>query len=307
MENIIVRGLRRLRNDPVSIYMHYYEKVFGRILPDELYLKLYFRIKMHKRLDLKNPTTFNEKLQWLKLYDRNPEYTRMVDKYEVKKLVADAVGDEYLIPLYGVWDNFDDINFDSLPDSFVLKTTHGSGGVIIVRDKAKLDFAEAGRVIRLAMKTNYFYGKREWPYKNVRPRIIAEKYMTDESGVELKDYKVLCFNGIPKLVEIHRGRFGKHYQDIYDVDCNKTEFVQPADPPTDIVIDKPVFWDEMIEKSAVLAKNIAHVRVDWYYAEGQLYFGELTFFDGAGFAAFIDNQDEIVGSWLELPPKYSNR
>lgn len=275
------------------------------LLPDKVFLKMYYPVIMNEELDLKNPRTFNQKLQWLKLYNRKPEYTTMVDKYAVKGYVSEKIGAEYVIPTLGVWDSFDDIDFDSLPNQFVLKCTHDSGGLVICRDKSKLDIAAAKKKINMSLKRDYFYNGREWPYKNVPKRIIAEQYLSnDEESNELSDYKVLCFNGEPKLIEIHKGRFsGHHTQDFYDTEWNKTAFEQPEDPLSDEIMQKPVFADKMFELSRILAENIPHVRIDWYYTGGKLLFGEITFFDGSGFCPFIENQDEILGNWITLPQK----
>ena len=255
-------------------------------------------------LDLENPKTFNEKLQWLKLYNRKPEYTMMVDKYRVREYIAQTLGEEYLIPLLGVWDDPDDIDFDALPNQFVLKCNHNSGlGMCICKDKSRLNIAKVKAGLRKGLAQDYYLTSREWPYKDVPRKIIAEKYMEDDSSTgELADYKVLCFNGEPKLVEIHHGRFaGIHTQDFYDTDWNKTDFEQPDDPLSDEVMEKPPFADEMFRLTRDLAKDIPHVRVDWFYTQKRLYFGEITFFDGAGFVPFVGNQDEIIGEWIELP------
>ena len=269
---------------------------------DRKFVETMFKFKIGRSLDLSNPKTFNEKLQWIKLYDHNPIYTTMVDKLKVKQYVAERIGQQYVIPTLGVWDNFDDIDFSILPDQFVLKCTHDSGGLVIVKDKGQLDIKSAKKKINKSLKTNYYKVGREWPYKNVERRIIAEKYMSNSDEDILVDYKVLCFNGVPKLVEVHHGRYTRnHTQDFYDTDWVKTDFEQPEDPRTNIVMEKPVFADEMFELSSVLAEGIPHVRVDWYFVQGQLYFGEMTFFDGSGFCPFLEGQDEILGEWIELP------
>ena len=274
-------------------------------LKDEAFLKLRYYGEMGKRLDLENPTTFNEKLQWLKLYNRNPVYTRLVDKYLVRQHIADTIGPEYLIPMLGVWDDPDEIDFDKLPDQFVLKCNHNSGlGMCICKDNSSLDFDKVRRDLRRGLQQDYYKIGREWPYKDVPRKIICEQYIVDDlsSRDELSDYKVLCFGGEPRLVEIHRGRFsGHHTQDFYDADWIKTDFQQPEDPLSDEVMDKPVFAEEMFRLSRILASDIPHVRVDWYYTGGKLYFGELTFFDSSGFSPFVDNQDAILGSWIALP------
>jgi len=280
------------------------EGVFN-FLSDKAFLKLLFWARMGKKLNLENPQTFNEKLQWLKLYNRKPEYTKMVDKYEVRKYISEKIGEEYLIPLLGVWDSFDEIDFDSLPEQFVLKCTHDSGGLIICKDKSKLDLVAAKKKITKCLKRNFYKYNREWVYKNVKPRIIAEKFMVDSIQKNgLADYKVLCFGGEAKLIEFHLDRYSKrHTQDIYDTNWNKTAISQNG-YVSDRVIDKPSQIDRIIELSQILAKGICHVRVDWYIIEGKVYFGEITFFDGSGFSAFDDEKDDLyIGSLIDLEQK----
>ncbi|MBQ9838694.1 MAG: glycosyl transferase [Oscillospiraceae bacterium] len=273
-------------------------------MPDKMYLKLRYYSLIHKKLDLKNPKTFNEKLQWMKLYNRKPEYTMMVDKYAVRDYIADQIGAEYLIPLLGAWERVEDIDFDGLPEQFVLKCNHDSASVVICKDKTEFNREAAKNKLAYCLKRNLYWWGREWPYKNVKPRIIAEKYMVDESGTELRDYKVMCFNGEPKLIQYHQGRFAEeHTQDFYDPQWNRQEFTQGL-PLAETPEEKPVFLDEMLELSRKLSAGIPHVRVDWYYVQGQLYFGELTFFDASGFYEFEPAQwNEIVGSWITLPEK----
>ena len=184
------------------------------IIPDSVYLKMKFKKSMGYSLNLKNPQTFNEKLQWLKLYNRNPEYTMMVDKYAVKKYISKEIGDKYIIPTLGVWNSFDEIDFDSLPDKFVLKCTHDSGGLIVCRDKSKLDMNKIRKIIETSLLNNFFYMGREWPYKNVPHRIIAEQYMADD----LRDNKLLCFEELPRLRLVCSERFIKDglKEDFYD-------------------------------------------------------------------------------------------
>ena len=275
-------------------------------MDDTKYLSMMYRVHCKKELNLESPITFNEKLQWLKLYNRKPEYTMMVDKYKVREYIKQKIGEEYLIPLLGVWDDPDEIEFDALPNQFVLKCNHNSGlGMCICKDKSSLDIPKVKAGLRKGLKQDYYLTGREWPYKDVPRKIICEQYMQDDSGTgELADYKVLCFNGEPRLVEIHHGRFkGIHTQDFYDKNWNKTDFEQPEDPLSNEVMEKPSFADEMFRLSKILAKNIPHVRVDWYYTGGRLYFGELTFFDGSGFSPFVDDQDRIIGEWIQLPSK----
>ena len=277
---------------------------FSRFFSDRCYLEKMFKLRMGYELNLENPQTFSEKLQWLKLYDRRPEYTRMVDKYEVKKYVADIIGEEYIIPTLGVWDRFEDIDFDSLPNQFVLKCTHDSGGLVICRDKDLLDIDDARKKLNKSLKRNYYLYSREWPYKNVKPRIIAEKYMVDESGYELKDYKWFCFNGEVKSLFIasDRGVEGEETKfNFYDMDFNLLPFTN-GHPNSTKPIKKPQGFDKMKELAAILSKDIPHVRVDFYDINGEIYFGELTFFHWSGLVPFHPKEwDYTFGSWIILP------
>ncbi len=298
--------IKKYLRNPRKIILFLSSKGLLSFLSDRQYIKLIYRTKFHKRIDLENPKTYNEKLQWIKLHDHQPIYKKMVDKYEVKSLVAGMIGNQYIIPTYGVWDRFDDIDFSLLPDQFVLKCTHDSNGLIICKDKSKLDLKTARKKISRCLKTDYYKLGREWPYKGIPRRIIAEKYMVDESAVELKDYKVMCFNGEPKLIELHTGRFTDHQtQDFYDTDWNRTTISQSGIDNyqiNPITYPRPSTLEEMIELSRVLSKGIPHVRVDWYSVNGKLYFGELTFFDGSGLDPYDDpNDDLMLGSWITLP------
>ena len=271
---------------------------------DERYLKHLFKVRMGKKLDLKNPQTYNEKLQWLKLYDRKPEYTTMVDKYEVKKYVADKIGDEYIIPTLGVWDNFDDIDFEKLPNQFVLKCTHDSGGLVICKDKSKLDINAAKNKINKSLKQNYYYSGREWPYKNVKPRIIAEKYMVDEETNDLRDYKFFCFDGKAKMMYMASNRFNNDKEttmDYFDEDFNWLD-INWGTKKSDIKPSKPNNFEEMISIAERLSKDIPEVRIDLYYCNKQIYFGEITFFDGSGFNTIKPIEwDYKLGSYIKLP------
>lgn len=271
-------------------------------LPDETYIKLQYRYVTKRKLNLQNPVRYNEKLQWLKLYDHKPEYTLFVDKYRVKEYVANKIGEKYIIPTLGCWDNAEKIDFDSLPDEFVLKCNHDSKSVIICRDKSKFDRTRAIKRLNAGLKRNHFAYGREWPYKNVKPVILAEKYMEDETG-GLQDYKVMCFNGVPRLIQLHQGRFTDHYtHDIFDAQWVHQNFNQKGEVYAQECCKRPEFLDEMLALSAKLAENVPHLRVDWYYVNHQLYFGELTFFDASGYLDFEpDEYNEILGSWIELP------
>lgn len=277
------------------------KKIILRCLPDKLYLKLYFRFKMKKNLNLSDPLSYNEKLQWLKLYDRKDEYIKLVDKYEVRKYISNLLGDEYLIPIIGVYNSVDEINIEALPNQFVLKCTHDSGGVVICKDKENFDIDYAKKKLTKSLKTNYYYQGREWLYKKIKPRIICEKYMVDESGVQLKDYKFFCFDGEPKAMFIATDRGVDTRFDFFDMKFNHLPFSQHY-KNSNKKINKPAGFDKMVELAKVLSKGIPHVRVDFYDINGKIYFGELTFFHFSGFEKFEPEEyDYIFGSWLDLP------
>ncbi len=276
----------------------------GRFISDEKFVRWSYYLTFHRKLNLENPQTYNEKLQWLKLYDRHDEYAQMVDKCEAKKYVASIIGEEYIIPTLGVYNSFDEINFDELPNQFVLKCTHDSGGVAICRDKSTFDFEKAKKLLSRNLKRNKYWTSREYPYKNIRPRIIAEKYMEQEDGESLRDYKVLCFHGKAKLIELHRFRYtDKQSQDFYDINWNKTSISQGGGfiDKSDCLFPKPENLGNMLHLSELLTKDMIHCRVDWYDIAGSLYFGELTFFDGSGLDPFDDNKDDLLlGSWINV-------
>lgn len=295
--NKIVKYIKR----PSNILLYLMNKNFFKWIPDEKYITIKYKLEMNQKLNLKEPKTFNEKLQWLKLYDRKPEYTKMVDKYEAKKYVADIIGEEYIIPTLGVWDKFEDIDFTKLPNQFVLKPTHASGNVFICKNKDEIDYKKLKKTVQKWLKRNYYLVHREWPYKNVRPRIIAEQYMVDESGTELKDYKFFCFNGEPKLLFVAKDRPYATKFNYYDMDFKKLPFKQHYKNFNDY-IEKPKGFEKMIELSRKLSKDIPHVRVDFYDINGKVYFGELTFYHLSGFEKFEPEEwDRILGDMLELP------
>lgn len=275
-------------------------------MPDEEYLKRLYKSVMGKELDIDNPKTFNEKLQWLKLYNRCPEYTTMVDKYAVKRYVADKIGEKYIIPTLGVWDHFDDIDFSTLPKQFVLKCTHDSGGLVICKDKAKLDVKKAKSKIEKSLKNNFYLMGREWPYKNVKPRIIAEQYMEDNpDSQDLTDYKLMCFNGKVKCSFTCTSRYAKDGLKVtfFDTNWERMPFERhyPAEPNQ---ICKPKSYEEMTQLAEKLADKIPFVRIDFYEIKGKPYFGEMTFFPGNGMEEFTPEEwDGTLGSWIELPNK----
>lgn len=270
-------------------------------MDDEKYLKKLYMANFGKELDLENPKTFNEKLQWLKLYDRKPEYTMMVDKYKVREYIAEKLGEEYLIPLLGVWDDPEEIDFDKLPNQFVLKCNHNSGlGMCICKDKSKLDIKKVKSELRKGLKQDYYLHGREWPYKDVPRKIICEKYMVDESGYELKDYKIFCFNGEPKALFVATDRMTDTKFDFFDVEFNHLPFTN-GHPNAEKEIAKPQNLDEMLKVASVLSKGIPQVRIDLYNINGKILFGEMTFSHWSGMVPFDpDNWDEKLGEWINL-------
>lgn len=298
---VIKKVLKAIKN-PKKILLYIIGLPICSWLPDTLYLKIVYRLSIGKKLNLNNPKTFNEKLQWLKLYDRKPEYTVMVDKFAVREYIADKIGEKYLIPLIGVWDSPDDIDFDSLPDKFVLKCNHNSGfGMCICKDKSKLNIKQVRKELKKGLKQNYYKHGREWPYKNVPRKIIAEKYMTDNSG-ELNDYKIMCFNGKFKCAFTCTDRFSPEGIKVtfYDKDWNVMPFERHY-PKSKIPLPQPENFNKMIELSEILSKEIAFARIDWYEVEGKLYFGEITFFPGSGFEEFSPEiWDTRLGNLIDL-------
>jgi hypothetical protein len=283
----------------------------ARAIPDAPYLRIRYWAELGKRLNLGHPATYNEKLQWLKLYNRHPEYTMMADKYGVRQYVADIIGEKYLVPLLGVWDRFDDIDFSDLPDQFVLKCTHDCGGQIICRDKSKLDLSAAAKIISRSMRRNYYYAAREWPYKNIVPRLIVEEYLddrpinihTDYMTYFLHAYKFFCFNGVPRFLVYTSDKGDDIRYNYFDMDFCRMD-MSCGFAEAGYEIRRPGNFAEMIEIAAILSKGIPHVRVDLYNVSGKIYFNELTFFNWAGFQPFIpETWDETLGSWIELPEK----
>jgi len=283
----ILKKLKKAILNPKLVLLYLLNKeMIARIFSDKMYLKIKYRLTMGKKLNLNSPQTFNEKLQWLKLYNRNSEYAKMVDKYEVRKYIADKIGEEYLIPILGVWDSPDEIDFDKLPNQFVLKCTHDSGGLIICKDKSKLNIKITRKKINKCLKRNYFWQSREWPYKNVKPRIVAEKYMVDESGTELKDYKIFCFDGKVSFIEVDFNRFVNHKRNFYtrEWDFINAEIQYPND--ININIERPILLEKMIEFAERLSFGMPHARIDFYSINEDIYFGEITFFHESGMGMF---------------------
>lgn len=296
--------LRFIKDRPFRISILASRGFYDR-MSDEKFLKMKYRAIFGRELDLEDPKTYNEKLQWLKLYDREDIYTTMVDKYEAKKYVADIIGEEYVIPTLGVWDKFEDIDFDALPEKFVLKTTHDSGGIVICRDKAAFNIEKARAKLTTSLKRRYYSHSREWPYKNVKPRILAEQYMEDAATAELRDYKLYCFDGEVKSVMVATGRQSADgvHTDFFDEDFVHFSLTH-GHPNADIPPEKPANFERMKELAGVLSKGIPHLRVDFYDVNGKIYFGELTFSSSGGFVPFDPPEwDEKFGSLIILPSR----
>ena len=273
-------------------------------MPDKQYLQLKYKLVMKKKLNLQNPQTYNEKIQWLKLYDRNPKYTDMVDKYEAKKYVANLIGEEYIIPTIGIYDTYKDINFDELPNEFVIKPTHTSGDVFICKDKSTLDYKLLQKKVEKWLKRRYFYLHREWPYKNIKPRLIIEKFMEDKKKKELIDYKFFCFNGEPKIMFIATDRQNKNTEtcfDFYDMEFKHLNIIN-GHPNSKATINRPLNFELMKELAQKLSRRISHVRVDFYEVDGKVYFGELTFTHWSGLVPFQPEEwDKKIGDMIDLP------
>ena len=279
-------------------------------IPDEIYLRIRYKIMTGERLNLNNPVTFNEKLQWLKLYDRNPLYTELVDKYEVKKYISEMIGEEYIIPTIGVWNTFDEIDFNDLPDQFVLKCTHDSGGLVIVSNRSEFDQLQAKKKLEKRLRRNFYWSAREWPYKNVKPRIIAEEYLEEKGHKVPEDYKIYCINGKPKYIRVVHNRFDDRKpkcETVYD-----TKWI-----PQNISLDnrflisnevseKPNCLDTLLNIAEKLCQGYTQIRLDFYIIDSHIYFGEITFYPASGFQSMCPKEmDRVLGEELKLPYELS--
>ena len=298
--------LIKILKNPGYIFIALSRLGFFKKMNDEKYLCIVYKIRTGKTLNLENPKTFNEKLQWLKLYDRKIEYTTMVDKYAVKQYVADKIGENHIIPTLGVWDKFEDIDFDKLPNNFVLKCTHDSGGLVICRDKSKLDMNAAKKKLNKSLKRNYFYAGREWPYKDVKPRIIAEKYLEEKGKTVPEDYKVYCINGKPIYIVVFHNRFN-HGEELSETVYNtawEPQYISLDEhfKVSNIVESDPECLDKMLKYSEILSENICQSRIDFYIVNNHLYFGEITLYTASGFQKMIpEEMDYKLGQMIKLP------
>jgi len=298
----VLPTIKKTIKNPIYIFSLPRIFPFINLIPDEVYLKLRYKAKLGRYPDLRNPKLFTEKMQWLKLHDRCPEYVRFVDKYEARKIISEKCGAKYLIPLLGVWDSADDIDFSKLPDQFVLKCTHDSGGIVICRDKNTFDIKAAKQRLTKLLKYNYFWHSREYPYKKVKPRIICEKYMTDESVTELKDYKVSCFNGEPKFIQLDYDRYTSHKRNMYDTEWNPLSFSVNAFYADALrTFKRPSALDEMLDISREMSKGYPFLRVDFYVVNETLYLGELTLYPASGMGIITPPEYEgILGELLDI-------
>ncbi len=287
--------------NPKKAMIYLMNKNFFWFLTDKVYLKLKFRLVMGEKLNLRNPQTFNEKLQWLKLYNRKDIYTTMVDKIKAKEYIANTVGEQYLIPTIGVYDNVDNINFDNLPNQFVIKCNHNSGlGMYICKDKSKLDVKKVKKELKKGLSQNYYLTSREWPYKNVQRRIIIEQFLTEQNSECLTDYKFFCFNGIPKIMYISKDFAEKPTTDFFDMNFKYLK-IKMKDDNSKVIPSKPEKFDEMKKIAKKLSRNIPFLRVDMYYINNNIYIGELTFFHNSGMVRISPKEyEKILGDYIDI-------
>ena len=298
---LLIRKIKTFFTNPRTLVRKMLKLKLTKKLSDKTYLKIFYWAYRGEKLNIENPKKYSEKLQWLKIHDKNPTYTKLVDKYEVKDIIKEKIGSQYIIPTLGVWDDFDDINFEELPNQFVLKCTHDSGGIVICKNKEELDIKKAKKKLKKHLSYNFYYFGREWPYKNVKPRIIAEKYMKDESEEELIDYKIFCFHGEPKFIQVDIRIFSNNRRNIYDIKWNLQDVKVEYECELKKEIQKPKKLDEMLYIARTLSKDIPHVRVDLYLVNNQIYFGELTFYSGSGITKRGTTEDEIeIGKLINL-------
>lgn len=280
----------------------------SKLIPDKIFLELKFRYHLGYKLDLQNPIGFNEKLQWLKLYDRKLNYKNLVDKYNVRKYISESIGEEYLVPILGVYNTFSEIDFDILPDQFVLKPNHTSGDVYICKDKSNINYSKLKNKVDSWMKREYYWLHREWPYKNIKPKLICEAYLTDDKEAEtIDDYKFYCFNGIPEYCQVISDRHLGETMDFYDMEWNHLEFTRLNNkkkpfPHAQKTHTQPEKFDSMITLAEKLSKDFPFIRVDFYFIKGRIYFGELTFYPFSGFGMFNPPEwNSKIGNLIKLP------
>lgn len=278
-------------------------KGFFKSMDDEKYLKRMYKSKFKMPLDLEHPKAYTAKLQWLKLHDRKDIYTTYADKVAVRDYIADKLGEEYLVPVFAVYEKVDDIEWDALPERFVLKCSHGSGCNIICPDKSKLDVENAKMKLSAWMRDSWYWFGREWIYRNIKPQIVCEHFIENSQGDTPNDYKFLCFNGVPKLMQLHMNRHKTNYtMDYYDMDWNKTDISKRGTATSNDKALKPENFEKMKELAGILAEDTFFSRIDFYDVDGKIYFGEITFFPTSGFSPFDNYDDDLeMGSYIHLP------
>lgn len=276
--------------------------IISPVFSDRKYISIFYRMVFGKKINLDSPRTYSEKLQWLKLYDKRPEYTKMVDKYIAREIVADIVGTQYLIPLLGAWDRFEDIDFQKLPSQFVLKTNHDSQGVFVCKDKSRFDINSVRKKITKCLRHNYYYNSREYPYKDVPRKIIAEQYMVDQQYGELRDYKFFCFNGECKFFFVATDRSVNNVKfDFFDMEFHNIP-VRQGHPTSEVLPQIPENIEEMIKIAEKLSQSYPQIRIDLYNVEGKIYFGEFTIFHLGGLMPFEPSSyDDLFGDYIKLP------
>ena len=271
-------------------------------VPDTIYLKAVFKAETGYPLDLEHPKTYNEKLQWIKIYDRNPNYVIYTDKYRVREFIENTIGGQYLVPLIGVYKKAKDIPWDTLPERFVLKCNHASGTNIICKNKNNLDIKAATRKLDRWLKRNQFWGAREWCYKDIEPCIICEEFIETSDGNTPDDYKFMCFNGEPRLIQVHHDRFGSHTLDYYTPQWNKANLKRIDAQCSNTTVPKPEKLEEMLNIAQILSKDMYYARIDLYYSNNQILFGEITLYPTGGFSTFSTYEDDLrLGSYIKLP------
>ncbi len=306
----MIKKVKKAFKNPSLVLLYLLNTKIGRLLSDRLYLKIKYRLTMHKKLNLENPKEYDEKLQWLKLYDRKDIYTTISDKYAVRQYIKNAIGEEYLVPILGLWTDPNQIDFNSLPDQFVLKCTHDSGGLSLCKNKATFNFLEAKQKIDKRFRNNYYWGGREWQYRNITPRVIAEPILLDKNGNLPWDYKFMCFEGEPKLLFLDIGvcefdNYGGHaeeyYRNIYDIDFQPVDMIETRQHYRIDEIKKPNNYDEMVRIVKILCQGFHHCRVDLYNIDGKIYFGEITLHHGSGYNSFEPAEwGKTLGDWIKL-------
>lgn len=297
LQNLIINSYRDIR----GMY-------FKKFCSEKQLIEKRFKTHLKREVNLEEPKKYNDKLQWLKLYWYDPLATKCADKYEVRSIVKDRIGEKYLNEIYGVYESVDDIDIDSLPETFVLKSTHGSGDIIICQDKNRVNWNRKFRIMRKWLKQNLYWTTGEWVYKDIRPRIICEKYIEQENGSKLRDYRVFCFNGKPQIitVDINITKKSETKRNIYDLNWNLLDAEISYPRELSYSIEKPKNLNKMLDLSRKLSNGFPHSRIDFYEVYGKVIFGEITFFHQSGLGKFSPSEFEVeMGEWLNLPKRKS--